>query len=71
MLLSTRPRPIAGRLSRAPKASGEPATAARPRTSPCSNGHDRALYECSCGYAFDAVVSTSVRCPHCGTAQAW
>ena len=32
---------------------------------------DTALYSCSCGYAFKAVVSTSVGCPHCGTSQAW
>jgi hypothetical protein len=32
---------------------------------------DRALYACSCGYAFKAEVSTSVGCPHCGTSQAW
>lgn len=32
---------------------------------------DRALYTCSCGYAFEAEVSTSVGCPHCGTSQAW
>jgi rubrerythrin len=32
---------------------------------------DRAFYTCSCGYAFDADVSTSVVCPHCGTTQAW
>jgi predicted Zn-ribbon and HTH transcriptional regulator len=32
---------------------------------------DRALYSCSCGYAFKAEVSTSVGCPHCGTSQAW
>jgi predicted Zn-ribbon and HTH transcriptional regulator len=32
---------------------------------------DRALYNCSCGYAFKAEVSTSVGCPHCGTSQAW
>jgi hypothetical protein len=32
---------------------------------------DRALYNCSCGYAFKADVSTSVGCPHCGTSQAW
>ena len=32
---------------------------------------DRALYSCSCGYAFKAEVSTSVGCPHCGTTQAW
>ncbi len=32
---------------------------------------DRALYSCMCGYAFQAAVSTSVDCPHCGTEQAW
>lgn len=32
---------------------------------------DQALYSCSCGYAFEAPVSTSVGCPHCGTVQAW
>jgi hypothetical protein len=32
---------------------------------------DRALYTCSCGYAWEAEVSTSVGCPHCGTSQAW
>lgn len=32
---------------------------------------DRAQYACSCGYVFDAEVSTSVSCPHCGTPQAW
>ena len=32
---------------------------------------DFAHYTCSCGYAFDAAVSTTVACPHCGTGQAW
>jgi len=32
---------------------------------------DRALYQCSCGYVFEASVSTTVGCPHCGDAQAW
>jgi hypothetical protein len=32
---------------------------------------DRALYQCACGYAFKAKVSTSVGCPNCGTRQAW
>jgi DNA-directed RNA polymerase subunit RPC12/RpoP len=32
---------------------------------------DRAVYTCSCGYVFEADVSTSVTCPHCGTGQAW
>jgi hypothetical protein len=32
---------------------------------------DKALYVCRCGSAFQAVVSASVRCPHCGETQAW
>jgi rubrerythrin len=32
---------------------------------------DRATYTCSCGYVFEADVSTSVTCPHCGGGQAW
>jgi hypothetical protein len=32
---------------------------------------DSALYGCSCGFQFQAPVSTSVSCPHCGTGQAW
>jgi hypothetical protein len=32
---------------------------------------DSALYSCSCGFQFQAPVSTSVACPHCGTGQAW
>jgi hypothetical protein len=32
---------------------------------------DTAHYACECGYAFDAAVSTTVTCPHCGAGQAW
>ena len=32
---------------------------------------DHASYTCGCGYVFDAAVSTSVACPHCGAGQAW
>jgi hypothetical protein len=32
---------------------------------------DLASYVCGCGCAFDAPVSTSVACPHCGADQAW
>lgn len=32
---------------------------------------DRATYTCACGYVFEADVTTSVACPHCGTSQAW
>lgn len=33
--------------------------------------HDEATYHCQCGYVFEAQVTTSVTCPHCGTGQAW
>ncbi|HEU4975176.1 MAG TPA: hypothetical protein VFT50_08805 [Baekduia sp.] len=32
---------------------------------------DHALYRCQCGYQFEASVSASVACPHCGSGQAW
>jgi hypothetical protein len=32
---------------------------------------DRAQYSCGCGYVWEAHVSASVSCPHCGAAQAW
>jgi hypothetical protein len=32
---------------------------------------DRAQYTCGCGMVFQAPVSTSVSCPHCGGGQAW
>ncbi len=32
---------------------------------------DQALYNCQCGLVFEAPVSTSVGCPHCGSPQAW
>ena len=28
-------------------------------------------HTCSCGYVFEADVTTSVTCPHCGGGQAW
>ncbi len=32
---------------------------------------DQAVYSCGCGFVFEAHVSTSVGCPHCGGTQAW
>jgi hypothetical protein len=32
---------------------------------------DRASYACPCGLLFEAKVSTTVMCPHCGAGQAW
>lgn len=33
--------------------------------------NDQAIYACGCGFVFQAPVSTSVDCPHCGGTQAW
>jgi hypothetical protein len=49
---------------------------AEPEGSPRERRHggpseDRALYTCECGYAFEALVTTSVGCPHCERTQAW
>jgi hypothetical protein len=53
--------------------NGHPAHPGPPRRNLRQGGapQDRALYSCSCGYAFAAPVSTSVDCPHCGDRQAW
>jgi hypothetical protein len=39
------------------------------RGKPLTN--DQAVYACQCGFVFEAPVSTSVGCPHCGGTQAW
>jgi hypothetical protein len=46
-------------------------TGAQARARRGGASQDRALYRCECGYAFEAEVTTSVGCPHCGTHQAW
>jgi hypothetical protein len=43
----------------------------RERNKRANVSEDKALYNCSCGFVFKAAVTTSVGCPHCGTAQAW
>ena len=68
-------------LLEAPDRTGRPAAPAA-RTAPTAASstvsarrggepQDRALYQCGCGHAFKAKVSTSVGCPNCGTRQAW
>jgi len=53
-------------------AAPEPVEHPHQRRSRASGGPmDTAQYACSCGYVFNAAVSTSVACPHCGTGQAW
>jgi len=46
-----------------------PAPHARERAA--GGPEDLAAYRCSCGYVFEAPVSTTVGCPHCGGTQAW
>lgn len=48
-----------------------PGLAAERRARESGGPIDLAHYSCRCGYVFNAAVSTSVTCPHCGTGQAW
>ncbi|MGH2832092.1 MAG: hypothetical protein ACRDK2_04900 [Solirubrobacteraceae bacterium] len=41
------------------------------RTRAAGGPLDEACYSCQCGYVFEASVSTTVTCPHCGASQAW
>lgn len=74
--LAPRPRPGDGqRVSRLRAVAtrqdlNRPDFAAR-RVRAAGGPKDYACYSCSCGFIFDADVSTSVACPHCGNTQAW
>jgi hypothetical protein len=66
------------RQARGPHRGTEPHTAPAESQGPTSRerhhggpSQDRALYTCECGYAFEALVTTSVGCPHCARTQAW
>lgn len=59
-----------------PSSEGDPAAASdeeapQARERRAGGPEDRALYHCHCGFVFEAPVSTTVGCPHCGSAQAW
>jgi hypothetical protein len=60
--------PAAAPAAPAPSASEHPDEQRHAASVHCE---DIALYSCSCGFQFQAPVSTSVACPHCGTGQAW
>ena len=60
---AARPRPVPQPLA------DRPAPQARERQA--ARTEDTARYHCQCGFVFDAPVSASVGCPHCGDAQAW
>jgi hypothetical protein len=54
-----------------PAAERDDALAAERRWRNAGGPHDQAMYHCACGFVFEAAVSTSVACPHCGAGQAW
>jgi hypothetical protein len=80
---ATEPRRSSGVLRRPhPPSREEPAPSPAPpdieddfaderRARESGGPEDRAMYTCGCGYVFQAEVSTSVACPHCGAGQAW
>jgi hypothetical protein len=41
------------------------------RTREAEGSEDVATYTCTCGFHWEAPVSTSIACPHCGAGQAW
>ncbi|HEX5147366.1 MAG TPA: hypothetical protein VFV85_10095 [Conexibacter sp.] len=68
----SRPRIALLATRRAPNRVAEaeqPPTEARERAA--GGPEDRASYRCACGCVFEASVSTTVGCPHCGDTQAW
>ncbi|MGH2873497.1 MAG: hypothetical protein ACRDL5_13690 [Solirubrobacteraceae bacterium] len=62
-------RPSPGPIPAAGPADAGACVSAREREAGVS--HDEASYTCLCGFVFEALVSTSVQCPHCGVSQAW
>jgi hypothetical protein len=73
----SRRRSLLRREPPAPVAEPEPAAEAEDdltdeRRLRASGGpNDRAQYTCGCGFVWEADVSASVACPHCGASQAW
>jgi hypothetical protein len=54
-----------------PEPRPEPIHPAERRMRDSGGPEDRAVYTCRCGYLFEAPVTASVTCPHCGVGQAW
>ena len=71
--LHRRWRPARGAHAATPREAGNGTAmhAEVPRLHEGGPPQDQALYTCQCGYVFEAMVSTSVDCPHCGSGQAW
>jgi hypothetical protein len=66
-------RPTRGENRRVVRRDAAPKAKATPTRDQARVGppQDRATYNCSCGYIFQADVTTSVGCPHCGSELAW
>jgi hypothetical protein len=71
-------RPRLGRLTvrravtvNAEVAPHQPPASPQARERAAGGPEDLAAYRCACGYVFEAPVSTTVGCPHCGGTQAW
>jgi hypothetical protein len=64
-------RPLTPLRRRPRRARGHEVSPGRERNKRANVSEDAALYSCHCGYVFKAEVTTSVGCPHCGSAQAW
>jgi hypothetical protein len=58
-------------LSAARPAPEPPSAEPEQRTREAGGSEDVATYTCACGFHWEAPVSTSVECPHCGAGQAW
>jgi hypothetical protein len=63
------PRPVEWAEAPAPVATAPKPVEARVREA--GGPEDSARYTCSCGMVFQASVSASVACPHCGSHQDW
>ncbi|HEX7292872.1 MAG TPA: hypothetical protein VF250_17250 [Conexibacter sp.] len=77
--MRTRPQRLTSRprLGRRVASAGDAVEAAAREQQPqareraAGGPEDRAAYRCTCGCVFEAPVSTTVGCPHCGGTQAW
>jgi hypothetical protein len=63
--------PAAPASAQRPPAPGEDDLFDERRLRASGGPNDRAQYTCGCGYVWEADVSASVACPHCGASQAW
>ena len=64
-------RPTRGKRRRVVRRAAAPKAKATRDQARVGPPQDRATYNCSCGYIFQADVTTSVGCPHCGSELAW